>query len=95
MGRAKSEQMDKQDRVSAAIAICIDFGAIEECEYHDGTYIDSMEFLDHRELADRILAEDPSVLERFRDKGDFYECVSEAMQSAGDECGSCAKNRDS
>jgi|GEM_PF-1996296 len=95
MGRAKAEQMERQEKVGVATSACVDFGAIEECENHEGIYIDTGEFMEHEELADQILDEDPVLLGQFKDKEEFVECVKEAMDSAGEECPMCAKNRES
>ncbi len=95
MGRAKAEQMEHEEKIQHAIGLCIEIGAIEECAVHDGTYIDSMEYSDPDELTTRILEENPDALGFFKDQNEMVECVSDAIDCAGEECGSCAKNRDS
>lgn len=95
MGRAKNEQIEHEGKVQYATRLCLDFGALEECDVHEGEYSDSMEYLDHDELTAKILEENPDVLKNFESREEMTECISEAMNSAGEECGYCANNRDS
>lgn len=95
MGRAKNEQMKHEEKVNQAIGLCMEVGTIEECPNHPGTYMDSMEYFDYDELAKKIVDEVPDALSGFKDRQDLAECVQEAMSQAGEECGSCAKYRDS
>jgi hypothetical protein len=94
MGRAKAQQMEHQEDVQRAINLCIEVGAISECQLHEGTYIDSGEYFEAEELADRIINEVEIPLAGFKSKEYLVECVEEAIAMAGEECGSCAKNRD-
>lgn len=94
MGRAKQDQLEHGEKIQHAISLCIDIGAIDECEVHDGEYIDTMEYLDPDELTNKIIEENPEALEFFDDREDMGECIRDAMASAGEECGYCAKNRD-
>jgi len=95
LGRAKNEQMEHEDKIYQAIGLCIEIGVIRECVVHEGTYIDSMEYSDPEELTAKILEENPDALGLFENQNEMLECVRDAMASAGEECGSCAKNRDS
>lgn len=95
MGRAKNEQMEHEERVQYAIRLCVEFGALGECDIHEGVYTDSMEYLDYDELTTKILEENPDALESFNSRNEMVECIDEAMSSAGEECGYCANNRDS
>lgn len=95
MGRAKHHQMEQEGKVDHALNLCVQVGAAEECEFHPGTYLDSMEFFDYEELADKIIDEVPDALDGFNSRDELIECVESAMGMAGDECGSCASYRDS
>lgn len=95
MGQAKNEQMEHEEKVQWAIQLCAEFGAIEECDVHSGTYIDSMAYGDPVELTAEILKENPNALGHFENKNEMVDCVRDAMDLAGDECDSCAKNRES
>ncbi|MEQ1667424.1 MAG: hypothetical protein ABL868_03120 [Sulfuriferula sp.] len=95
MGRAKNEQMEHDDCIQHALGLCIEIGAIEECDVHEGTYIDSMEYSDPEELTAKIIEENPDILGHFKNQNEMTDCVRDAMALAGEECGSCAKNRDS
>lgn len=94
MGQAKRGQMQHEENVNHARALCIEAGAIEECEIHDGVYIDTMAFTDVDDLTKHILEYNPDALENFDDKADLKECVTDAMATAGEECGLCANNRE-
>jgi len=94
MGRARQDQIDHEGKVQHAIGLCIEIGAIEECEAHDGEYIDTMEYLDPEELTNKIIEETRDALEFFDGREEMGECVRDAMASAGEECGYCARNRD-
>jgi len=95
MGRAKHQQMEHEGKVDHALNLCMQVGAAEECEIHPGTYLDSMEFFDYEELVEKIIDEVPGAMNGFNNRDEFVECVESAMEMAGDECGSCAKYRDS
>lgn len=95
MGRAKNEQMKHEEQVQYAIGLCLEIGALEECDIHEGEYMDSTEYLDYDELTTKVLEESPDALEDFSSREEMTECIEEAMNSAGEECGYCAKNRDS
>jgi len=95
MGRAKNEQIEHDEKVQYAVVLCVEIGALEECEVHEGEYSDSMEYHNHDELTAAILEDNPNALMSFESRDEMTECVSEAMNSAGEECGYCAKNRDS
>jgi hypothetical protein len=83
------------EQIYSAIELCIQVGAIEECEMHESNYIDTMEFSDPQELVMRILAENPSAIQSFKNRAEMVKCIGDALDSAGMECGYCAKNRDS
>ena len=95
MGHAKNEQIELDGKIHQAIGLCIEVGAITECDIHEGTYISSLEFSDPEELTARILEENPDSLGLFKNQNEMTECVREAMDLAGLECGSCAKYRES
>lgn len=96
MGGAKRAEMERHESVDAAISMCIEHGAIEQCDMHEGGYIDSMEFDGDLEgataLTEALLKGDPSRIAVFKNKKDMVECVLEALHSAGVECGACAAN---
>lgn len=95
MGQAKNEQIRFEEKVACALDMCVEVGAVDVCPVHDGEYMDNLSFLDMNELTEHILDNDPAALGQFKDKAEMVECVAAAMASAGDECGYCAKNRDS
>jgi hypothetical protein len=95
MGRAKQDSIEFDEKIQAAIRLSISAGAIEECAVHDGTYIDTMAFSDPKELAAEILAGQPDAIEKFESQEEFEKCLQEALNSAGEVCPSCEKNRNS
>ncbi|QQX86569.1 hypothetical protein JJQ59_27740 [Cupriavidus necator] len=95
MGQAKNEQIRAEEKVLQAISLCVEVGAISECEIHEGEYSDTLEFLDPEELVQEILKHKPESIQLFDNRADMLECVTDAMASTGEECGFCANNRDS
>lgn len=93
MGHLKNEQMMREDKIQKAIDLCIEVGAMAKCPNHDGEYIDSEEYSDCLELTSKILEENPNALLFFSSRDEMEECVCDAMASAGEDCGYCAKNR--
>ena len=94
MGRAKDAQMENESKFQSALGLCLEIGAVEECEVHEGEYIDTMEYLDPDELTAKIIGENPDALNLFKDQAEMVECIRDAMASAGEECGYCARNRE-
>lgn len=94
MGRMKHDEMDRQDRIAAAIEMCIEIGAIERCENHEDALIDQEVFTDSEELTQEILKQNPEALVSFQSRDDMVDCVGEALAAAG-ECYTCEKNRHS
>lgn len=95
MGQAKDQFLNLQDKMHQAFSLCLEQGAITECPVHEGEYIDSMDFLDPDELTDQILSSNPNAINAFTDRKEMVELVQEVLNSAGEECGYCANNRDS
>lgn len=38
MGGAKREMEDQQDRYNEGVALCLEAGVLEQCEFHEGAY---------------------------------------------------------
>lgn len=95
MGGAKREWMEFQEKVDQARSLCVEVGAIEVCPVHDGEYSDTLEWLDMEELTAHIMDALPYAIQSFKDRDEMKECITQAMQEAGEECGACASNRDS
>lgn len=94
MGRAKDEMMRHEELVGTAVHQCINIGAIQECPVHAGTYLDSLEYADPSELAQAILKDDPSTAGEYQNHAEMVSCLQDALDSAGEECSSCAKYMD-
>lgn len=95
MGREKHEQSEHDRKFYYAVELCREFGAIEECEEHEGEYMDAMAYSDSNELAAMIAERNPGALAAFDSLEEMSEYVSEAMDSVGEVCGYCEKNDDS
>ncbi|SDY67394.1 hypothetical protein SAMN04515617_1194 [Collimonas sp. OK242] len=95
MGRAKQGQFDQEEKTNRALALCVEIGAIEICDSHEDTYIDTLEYSDYDELTTAILKNNPDSIDFFDNRDDMLDSIGDAMGSAGDECGSCEKNRNS
>ncbi|RZI40375.1 hypothetical protein EGT07_23825 [Herbaspirillum sp. HC18] len=95
MGRSKDGGMERENKIHIAIGLCEEVGAIEECDAHEGTYLDTMEWSDPEELTDEILKHDTTAIEHFDSREEMIDCVRDALTHAGEECPSCEKNRNS
>lgn len=94
MGIAKRELDERKEKDQSAIDLCKKIGAIEECDLHDGEYIDTCAYSDADELTSIILEDNPDALKYFDSRTEMVEYISDTMQMAGDECGHCAYIRD-
>jgi hypothetical protein len=95
MGFAKNEQLEHDAKIHQAIGLCIGIDAIEECDFHEGSYIDTLSYSDPEEITNIILADNPDALDLFENRNEMTECVRDAMASSVEECSACAKNRNS
>lgn len=95
MGRAKQEQQEFEEKVQYAIGLCLEIGALQECAVHTSEYVDPLSYLDYAELTTDILKQEPNALQNFDSRQEMTDCIAEAMNSVGEECGLCASYRDS
>lgn len=87
--------MEYEEKIHCARDLCLEIGAIDECELHEGEYSDTLEYLDLDELISEILEHTPEGRKHFNNRAEMFTCIQEVMNSTGEECGYCAKNRDS
>jgi hypothetical protein len=87
--------VDDENKSAIAINLCMKIGAIEECEDHDGEYIDSMEYSDEEELTTEILKDNPQALNDFSSRKAMVEYIADVLNHAAEECPVCARYRDS
>ena len=87
--------IEYEEKLKLAIDLCIEIGAIKECEFHEGVYLDTENYSHPSKVTASILKEKLSALKFFENKAEMDELVEEAMASSGDECGYCEKNSDS
>ena len=86
--------MNDEEKVDIANSLCVEFGAIEECEHHSGVYIDQQEYgVD--DLMTLILDKKPEAVKSFENKEEMAKYIESAINDAGTECGLCAKNDNS
>lgn len=86
------EYMNDEKKVEQAIFLCVELGAIEECEHHSGIYIDQQEY-GAVDLKTLILDKKPEAVKSFENKEEMTVYIQQAINDAGTECGSCAKNK--
>ncbi len=93
MSRAKREMERLEGLTDAATSIALKTGAIAECEFHDGIYIDQEddEAVSH---AYALATNKVKAGEVDGTREEMMEAVKEAIGSAGDGCYLCAKHRD-
>ena len=93
MGQAKKEMMRLEDLESQAMLVLSKAGAVEECEIHDGVFID-------REDPDAVksaYAIGTNMVKSGQVDGtreEFMAAIKSAYENAADECYICAKYRE-
>lgn len=93
MGRAKDELMRKETLYFEGQSIAVEAGAIKECEFHSGTYLNC----DDPEANSRAYA--IGTIRWKEAKGDkesrkvLMDAIKTAINDAGAECYSCEKWR--
>lgn len=95
MGRAKQDWMEHQDRVQVAVGLCVEIDAIKPCDVHEDQLIDQMAYDSPEAVVAEILEHKPEALAHFQSRADMLECVAEALDDAGLECGICGDHGDS
>ncbi len=91
MGGAKREMERLEEGKAVACGLLVDAGAIEECEVHEGTFIDQMDddaVERARQAGLKLIADG----EFDGDASDLDRAIDAAMSDAGSECYSCEKN---
>jgi hypothetical protein len=93
MGMAKKEMMRLQELEAHAMGVLVQAKAVEECPIHDGMFInqDDPDAVKHAYAIGTNLVKAGSV---DGTREEFLGSIKSALESAGDECPICAKNRD-
>jgi len=79
------------DKSEFALQLCIEFEAITECEYHEGSYIDSMAYHDAKELMKSILKKYPEAIHSFENRSEMARYLEQEIAEVGIECDYCAE----
>jgi len=85
--------MRLEDLEAQAMNVLVKAGAVEECEHHDGTFIDRGD----PDAVSKAYAIGTNMVKAGEVDGtreEFMAAIKSALENAGDECPSCAKNRD-
>lgn len=88
MGSAKHELERLEEARAWATRELLKRELIEECEIHEGTYIDLLGGEEPEDLATQINA----LPDCIKDRDELVKALRGALDDAGMECGSCAKN---
>jgi hypothetical protein len=92
MGQAKNEMMRRQDLEAQGMSALVKAGAVEECEFHEGIFIDQGD----PDAVKRAYAIGTNMVKAEEVDGtreEFMAAITSALQNAGDECPNCAKLR--
>ncbi len=88
---AKDELMRKEALYSEGQSIAVEAGAIKECEFHPGTYLDCDD-ADAKNIAYAIGTKRWKESKgKEGDRKELMDAIKAAMDDAGDECYSCEK----
>ena len=95
MGQIQHILTENDEKLGFAAELCVKIGAIEECDFHDGEYIDLTGNADYMELTLEILEDDPDAINSFKNMEEMIESVKKVLDYAGEECHSCKNLKDS
>lgn len=90
MGRQKEELARLEGLYAHAQEIAVQAGAIEECEYHPGTFI-TRDDTDAEKKAYAIATNKIKNGEISCKREELLDAIKSAIGDAGEECYSCAK----
>lgn len=95
MGVAKRYMERQQDLYDLGRDLCIEVGALEECEYHPGTYYDGDgDVEDAYKLANARITKGEIQMASEEDRRTFTDAIKGAYEDnyGVDSCMSCDKN---
>lgn len=88
----ESDRLETNRRIATWIAI--EKGAIYECEYHPGTYLDNYDSIANQkayQFANYLYSsKDPRVSE-FRSQKELTDTIKHVIEESGIECYGCVK----
>jgi len=90
MSRAKEELVGQDSLYLTAQGIAVEAKAIEECEYHSGTYL-SCDDQDAEKMAYAIGTNKTKRGELNFKREELMDAIKTAISDAGEECYSCEK----
>ncbi len=90
MGRQKEELARLEGLYTYAQAIAVQAGAIEECEYHPGTFL-SLDDTDAEGSVYAIATNKIKNGEISCKREELMDAIKDAITDAGDECYACEK----
>ncbi len=96
MGQSKRHMEEQERKRDDALAIAIQAGVIEECEFHPGTYYDGGADIEEAYKLGNFLFSQGDVEGAFDSRREMTDFIKEAVEEyhAVDECQCCAKIRD-
>ena len=91
MGRAKQILEHKQNQRDIANSIACEAGCVEECKYHEGTFVDRLsDPADAFRLGNSKFTR--GELDRvFRTRKEMTDEIKAAIEDAADKCYACAR----
>ncbi|GAB7527938.1 hypothetical protein PS3A_03440 [Pseudomonas sp. 3A(2025)] len=95
MGGAKRLMEEQENQHNVAIGIAIDAGALEECEYHEGTYLAGSDDVEEAVELGREKFASGDLAGIFASVAEVDEAIRNAViENGADECYSCDRHRD-
>jgi len=98
MGISKRRLEEEEYKESIARAIALESGAIKECEFHPGTYIDQSgpdtQITAYKIANSRFTRGDEEIIDSFESRTELTDMIKGVIDESGDECYSCKKMDD-
>lgn len=93
MGQAKRELEEHEEKLGLAIALCLEFGAMDECPVHSEQYLNNLAYSPEEasDLTNEILKLKPDAINNFESRNNMDECIRDVLLDADEECAICSK----
>lgn len=95
MGSSKRKLEEKEHKADIALAIALESGAIKECEFHPGIYIDQCDpdaqTNAYKIANSRFTRRDEVITDLFESRKELTDTIKGVIDESGDECYSCKR----
>ena len=95
MGQAKKHMEEMEGKRNLAISIAVEAGALEECEFHSGTFTEGSSDIENAYKLGNLKITSGELEGAFDSRREMTDLIKEVVdEHSGGECYSCARHRD-